>query len=215
MSPIELYLYRIRPDKLDSYILCVFSMVCGALEAFCTQGCFLLWLKYQSRYFTQAQINTYPLGIQAVGIVSNLGAALYIDSSGRRVPMGILACALQLITSIILLMPNVSFAATFFAYYNAGTSYIINPLLFGWANIICQRGGDDALRAVTLASMNAASQILYTFWGIVFYPASDVPYYRKGAIAMICIITVLLSLLGAVHWVRSFLIPRKSMKECL
>lgn len=180
-------------------------MVCGALEAFCTQGCFLLWLKYQSQlgYFTQAQVNTYPLGIQAVGIVSNLSAALYIDSSGRRVPMGILACALQLITAVILIMPNVSFAATFFAYYNSGTSYIINPLLFGWANIICQRGGDDALRAVTLASMNAASQILYTFWGIVFYPASDVPYWRKGSIAMLCIITVLLSMLGAVHWVRS------------
>ncbi|KAF3764079.1 MFS general substrate transporter [Cryphonectria parasitica EP155] len=182
------------------YILCSFSVVCGALEAFCVQGCFLLWMKYQSKYFTQAQINTYPLGIQAVGIVSNLMAAVYIDNTGRRVPMGILACGLQLITSIILLVPNVSFAATFFAFYNAGTSYIINPLLFGWANIICQRGGDDALRAVNLAAMNAASQILYTFWGIVLYPASDVPYWRKGAIAMICIIVALLSMLWAMHW---------------
>lgn len=62
-----------------------------------------------------------------------------------------------------------STGGTFFAFYLAGTSYIVNPLLFGWANIICQRGGDDALRSIILYSMNASSSILYTFWGIVFY----------------------------------------------
>ncbi|KAH8898438.1 major facilitator superfamily transporter [Thozetella sp. PMI_491] len=182
------------------YVLCAFSAICGALEAFCVQGLYLLWLKYHKSVFTQAQINTYPLGIQAVGIVSNLLAAVYIDGTGRRVPMGVLACGLQLISAVILLVPNVSFAATMFAYYNAGTSYIINPLLFGWANIICQRGGDDALRSVILAAMNAASQILYTFWGIVLYPASDAPYWKKGAIAMICVIVALLSLLWVMQW---------------
>lgn len=83
--------------------------------------------------------------------------------------MGILACVLQMITAIILVIPGETHAATFFAFYLAGTSYIVNPLLFGWANVICQRGGDDALRSIILYSMNASSSILYTFWGIVFY----------------------------------------------
>lgn len=181
-------------------------MICGALEAFCSQGLYLLWLKHYDNVFTQTQINTYPLGMQAVGIVSNLSAAVYIDTSGRRVPMGILACALQLISAVILIVPGVPFGATMFAFYLAGTSYIVNPLLFGWANVIMQRGGDDALRSVVLASMNAASQILYTWWGIVLYPASDAPYWRKGCIGMFVIIFFLLALLAVVSWV-SFNIP--------
>jgi ACS family pantothenate transporter-like MFS transporter len=185
------------------YILCVFSMVCSALEAFCVQNIYLLWLKHfsTSGSFTQSQVNTYPLGIQAVGIVSNMLAAVYIDATGRRVPMGILACALQLISTIILIIPNMAWGGTMFAFYLAGTSYIVNPLLFGWANVICQRGGDDARRSVILTSMNAFAQILYTWWGIVLYPADDVPYWRKGYIGMFCIIGLLFSLLWAVLWV--------------
>lgn len=133
--------------------------------------------------------------------------------------MGILACGLQLITAILLLIPNMSTAGTFFAFYLAGTSYIVNPLLFGWANIICQRGGDDALRSVILYSMNASSSILYTFWGIVFYSgkikdqslspwqllirnlATDVPYWKTGSITMIVIVVFLFGMLFVVSWV--------------
>lgn len=177
-------------------------MISGALEAFCSQGLYLLWLKhYQNAPFTQAQITTFPLGIQAVGIVANLSSSVYMDATGRRVPMGILACALQLISAVLLILPNLPFGATMFAFYLAGTSYIVNPLLFGWANIIMQRGGDDALRSVTLASMNASSQILYTWWGIVLYPADDAPYWKKGSIGMMVIIVCMFGLLFVVKWV--------------
>lgn len=216
---IKLALDRLPPKKADGhnidpwslanrvfkspafYILITFSMICGALEAFCTQNLFLLWLKYNKSRFSTVNITTYPLGISAVAIVSNLSAAVYIDATGRRMPMGFLASGLQLISAVLLLIPNLSDAGTFFAFYNAGTSYIINPLLFGWANIICQRGGDDALRSVILYSMNASSSILYTFWGIALYPATDVPHWKKGAIAMICILTTLAIMLFLVQWV--------------
>ncbi|RDW56995.1 hypothetical protein BP6252_13948 [Coleophoma cylindrospora] len=182
------------------YILVLFSAICGALEAFCVQNLFLLWMKYHASIFTSSQITTYPLGISAVGIISNLSAAVYIDATGKRIPMGILACGLQLISAILLLVPRLSSAGTMFAFYNAGTSYIINPLLFGWANVICQRGGDDALRSIILYSMNASSSILYTFWGICLYPATDVPHWTKGAIAMVCICVTLLGMLWLVEW---------------
>ncbi|KAI8161012.1 Pantothenate transporter liz1 [Colletotrichum sp. SAR 10_70] len=184
------------------YILCIFSMVCSALEAFCVQNLYLLWLKHYSAqgYFTQSQVTTYPLGIQAMGIVSNMLAAVYIDATGRRVPMGILACGLQLVSAVILLVPTSGKVAIMFAFYLAGSSYIVNPLLFGWANIISQRGGDDARRSVILTSMNAFAQILYTWWGIVFYPADKVPYWRDGYISMIVIIALLFSMLWAVLW---------------
>ncbi|CAG9946145.1 unnamed protein product [Clonostachys rosea f. rosea IK726] len=184
------------------YILCLFSTVCSALEAFCVQNLYLLWLKYYSKagYFTQTQVNTYPLGIQAMGIVSNLMAAVYIDATGRRVPMGILACALQLVVTIILFIRSSPWAAIMFAFYLAGSSYIVNPLLFGWANIICQRDGDDARRSVILTSMNAFAQILYTWWGIVLFPANEAPYWRNGYIGMVVVIAVMFSLLWVVLW---------------
>lgn len=185
------------------YILCLFSTVCSALEAFCVQNLYLLWLKYYSKagYFTQTQVNTYPLGIQAMGIVSNLMAAVYIDATGRRVPMGILACALQLVVTIILFIRSSPWAAIMFAFYLAGSSYIVNPLLFRWANIICQRDGDDARRSVILTSMNAFAQILYTWWGIVLFPANEAPYWRNGYIGMVIVIAVMFSLLWVVLWV--------------
>ncbi|KAF4879459.1 Pantothenate transporter liz1 [Colletotrichum siamense] len=157
-------------------------------------------INHAQGYFTQSQVTTYALGIQAMGIVSNMLAAVYIDATGRRVPMGILACALQLVSAVILLVPTSGKVAIMFAFYLAGSSYIVNPLLFGWANIISQRGGDDARRSVILTSMNAFAQILYTWWGIVFYPADKVPYWRDGYISMIVIIALLFSMLWAVLW---------------
>ena len=185
------------------YILCTFSMTCSALEAYCVQNLYMLWIKHYSKlgHFTQAQVNTYPLGIQAMGITSNMLAAIFIDATGRRVPMGILACTFQLISTIILFIPNMAWGATMFAFYLAGTAYIVNPLLFGWANVICQRGGDDARRSVILTSMNAFAQILYTWWGIVLFPANKVPYWRDGYISMIVVIVLVFSLLWVVLWV--------------
>lgn len=41
-------------------------MLGGALEAFSTQTCMVLWMKADGQ-FTVPQNNTYPLGITAIG----------------------------------------------------------------------------------------------------------------------------------------------------
>lgn len=202
----ELALARLPPKKVDGhnvnflslskrvfgssafYIFIGWAVITGALEAFVLQGLFLLWMKANQDHFSQTQINTYPLGIQAVGIVSNFLAAVHIDITGKRVPMGVLAALLQLISAIMLLVPSLPFAGTFFAFYLAGTSYIVNPVSYGWANIVLQRSGDDAARSVILYGMNAFQTCLYTFWGIALYPASDAPYWKKGYITMIVVV---------------------------
>lgn len=166
------------------------------------QGNLLLWLKYHSDRYTPTQINTYPLGVQAVGVVSNVLGAWHMDATGTRIPMGVLMCLVQLVCASMLVVPSLPHAATFFAYYLSGTSYIVNPLIFGWANIILQRGGDDAVRSVTLYAMALSSQVLYTFWGIVLYPADDAPYWKKGSIAMIVCCFVVLGYLWIVDKVR-------------
>jgi len=167
------------------WILFFWSPICAAIEGFPFQNSFLLWLKYHKATFTQTQINTYPIGVQAVGIVANMLAAWHMDATGQRVPMAILACLLQVVVGSMLLVKDLSFLGTFFAFYLAGTAYMVNPLIFGWANIILQRSGDDAVRSVTLYSMNIGSMVLWTFWGILFYSAADAPYWKKGSIALL------------------------------
>jgi ACS family pantothenate transporter-like MFS transporter len=216
---VKLALDRLPPKKADGHnidplslakrvlfspafwILISFSVICTSLEAFCTQNLMLLWLTKHKETYSTTQRTMFPLGISAVGIVSNFSAAIFIDATGKRLPMGFLAAGLQTLCSILLLVPSMSHTGILFAFYLAGSSYIVNPLLFGWANVICQRGGDDALRSVTLYAMNASASILYTFWGIALYPATDAPYWKKGAIAMICMSAVMAAMLFVVRWV--------------
>lgn len=192
------------------WILVFWSPVCATLEAFSVQNNFLIWLKYQSEHFSQSQINTYPLGVQAVGIASNMLAAWHMDVTGTRIPMAVLACMLQLVCAIMLLVPTLPFASTFFAFYLSGTAYMVNPLIFGWANIILQRSGDDAVRSVTLYSMNVGSMVMYTFWGIVLYSADDAPYWKKGSIAMIVCCFVMLGYMWVVHKLDKYTLQKYS-----
>ncbi|KAH7024741.1 major facilitator superfamily transporter [Microdochium trichocladiopsis] len=174
------------------WILIFWSPVCQTLEAYAVQGNFLIWLKYNSASFTQAQINTYPLGVQATGIVFTMLAAWHMDATGQRIPMAVLAVLLQLVSAAMLLVPNLPFAGTFFAFYLSGSAYMVQPLIFGWATIILQRTGDDAVRSVTVYCMNVLSMAMYTFWGIVFYPADQAPYWKTGGIVMVVACFVML-----------------------
>lgn len=185
----------------ELYILTLYSIIGCALEAIVLQGLFLLWMKAKISLFPSYATTTYPLGIQAVSIVSNIGAGYVIDSTNRRIPMVILAGCLQLLVAILLLVPTLPTAGVFFAFYLSGTSYIVNPILYGWASVICQRTGDDAARSVILYIMSMVQSILYTFWGIALYPATDAPYWKKGYIAMIVVVFAFFGATAAVEWV--------------
>lgn len=169
-------------------------------------------MKHFEDRFPASAINTYPLGIQATAIVSMILAGIYMDKTKRCVDVGILAGVLQFIVGALLVTPGLPTAGIFFAFYLSGTSYMVNPLLYGWGGIIAQRGGDDAARAVVLYTANTGGQLLYTWWGIVLYPATDAPYWKKGAIAMMIVVMFYLGALYLMHWVSliSSLTPAES-----
>jgi ACS family pantothenate transporter-like MFS transporter len=183
------------------WILTGYSVLATALEAIVLQGLFLLYLKAHASRFPAHAPTTYPLGIQAVSIISNIAAGYIIDATAQRIPMALLTGVFQLISASLLLVPSLPTPAAFFAFYLAGTSYIVNPLLYGWASVICQRAGDDAQRSVVLYAMSLVQAVLYTFWGVVLYPATDAPYWRKGCIAMIVVVFAFFAGTGAVVWV--------------
>jgi hypothetical protein len=96
----------------------------------------------------------------------------------------------------------------------AGTAYLIQPVVFAWANNILVRSGDDAARAVILYSMNGgypstniiasfkliimsgASSTLYAFWGIALYPTTDAATVRVFHLTIL--IPFILSLLSVI-----------------
>ncbi|TPX13698.1 uncharacterized protein E0L32_005901 [Thyridium curvatum] len=183
------------------WIFNVFWMLGGALEAFSTQTCMLLWMR-ASGEFTVPQNNNYPLGITAIGIVLTLVTSVAIDATKVHGPYGLFACLVQLIACIILLNWNVvGTGAKMAAYYLAGTAYLIQPVVFVWASELLSRGGDDAARAVTLYAMNGASSVLYAFWGIALYPATDAKTgFHKGTITMVVVVVSLALWIGVVWW---------------
>ncbi|KAJ5605762.1 pantothenate transporter liz1 [Penicillium lagena] len=183
------------------WIFNIFWMIGGALEAFSTQTCMVLWMK-ASGLFTVPQNNMYPLGITAIGIVLTLGTSVAIDATGVHSLYGFFACSVQIIACIILLCWNmVGTDAKMAAFYLAGTAYSIQPVVFTWANKILSRDGDDAARAVTLFSMNGASSVLYAFWGIALYPTTDaITGFFKGTVTMVVVSVSLAGWICVVWW---------------
>ncbi|EAT82334.1 hypothetical protein SNOG_09999 [Parastagonospora nodorum SN15] len=165
------------------------------------QGMLLLWAQVQQALASRRLPSIHTrLGIQAVAIVSQIVAGAYIDHTNHRLPAVLFAAAMQVITASLLLVRDMSDAGIFVAHYLSGTSFIVNPVMYGWASNICQKTGDDAVRAVVLYAMAMGGLLLYTFWGIVMYPATDVPYWRKGSITMLVVCFVFVGYAFVVRW---------------
>ncbi|KLP15731.1 transmembrane transporter Liz1p [Fusarium fujikuroi] len=185
------------------YVCCVFSVLGSALQSYVVQGLMLLYLKFRKDIdgFTQSEVNTLPIPTHAVGIVAELSVSFLMDRYNRRMSLGFLLCSIQIICSIVLLVPGMSVAGNLTALYLSASSYGINPLLYGWSSNILARTADDAARSVTLASMAASDGLLWTFWGIVMFPADHAPYWRNGYIGMLCVSAAMIGWVFVVRWV--------------
>lgn len=123
------------------------------------------------------QLNNYPTGVPAVGIVSTLLWATLTDFlGGKRYLVGYWIGITGVVTSAILLAPSSSVAAHFGAYYWAGSVYACQATFFAWAND-AMRYEEDSLRAIVLAAMNMGSNVFNAWWSIVFYSADMAPKF--------------------------------------
>ena len=126
--------------------------------------------------------NYYPLSLISVAIVSTWIAAFYVDYTRDRFWINPAMAVLVSISSILLLVWDIPYGVKFFAFALQGVGYMGQATNFTWCNIVCR--GDDQERAVVLASMNIASNIMNSWWGIVLFPATDAPRFRNGWISM-------------------------------
>ncbi|KAK0384696.1 hypothetical protein NLU13_7174 [Sarocladium strictum] len=170
----------------------VLWIIAGETESFSTNFLLALFLqKHPTNKYTVAQLNNYPTGIPAVGIVSTLFWATLTDfMGGKRYLVGYWIAMTGIATSVMILVaakdptnPQ-STAITMAAYYWSGSVYACQATFFAWCND-SMRYQEHVFRAVVLAGMNVGSNAVNAWWSIIFYGASHAPWFNRGMWAMI------------------------------
>ncbi|RSL55920.1 hypothetical protein CEP54_009151 [Fusarium duplospermum] len=175
-------------------------IIAGETESFSSNALLALYMQnHPTNTYTVSQLNNYPTGVPAVGIVSTMFWATLTDFlGGKRHLVGYFIGVTGIATSIMILVASkdptssASTRITFAAYYWAGAVYACQATFFAWCND-AMRHESAMFRGVVLAGMNVGSNAVNAWWSIVFYGASMAPWFIRGMWAMIacCIALVL------------------------
>lgn len=162
-------------------------IIAGETESFSSNSLLSLYMKSSpATKYTVSQLNNYPSGVPAVGILSTLFWATLTDVlAGKRYLVGYFIGVTGIATSVMILAASTdptsgkSTAAVFGAYYWAGAVYACQATFFAWANDAL-RFGEPMLRAVVLAGMNLGSGAVNAWWSLIFYGAATAPWFKVG-----------------------------------
>ncbi|KAK4188891.1 hypothetical protein QBC35DRAFT_495054 [Podospora australis] len=174
-------------------------IIAGETESFSTNSLLQLYLKSHpsGEKYTVSQLNDYPTGVPAVGIVSTLFFATLTDFlGGKRWIVGYFIGITGVCTSAMILAAangrvpvGQETAVVMGAYYWAGAVYACQATFFAWANDTMRHKPEDensdVFRSVVLAGMNLGSNAVNAWWSILFYGASMAPWFTRGMYAMI------------------------------
>lgn len=158
----------------------------GETESFSSNTLLALYMKaHPTIHYSVAQLNNYPTGVSAVGIVSTLFWAWLTDAlHGKRCLVGYFIGITGIVTSVLILTWFESTATVFGAYYWAGTVYACQATFFAWCND-AMRTQDARQRSVVIASMNLGNNAVNAWWSILFYSADLAPRFTRGMWAMV------------------------------
>ncbi|KAK0382135.1 major facilitator superfamily transporter [Colletotrichum limetticola] len=187
--------FRFAKKVLTSWYWWGFVMlwiIAGETESFSTNSLLGLYMKsHPTHKYTVAQLNNYPTGVPAVGIVSTLFWATLTDFlGGKRYLVAYFIGITGVATSAMVLVAArdptsaASTSVVFGAYYWAGAVYACQATFFAWCND-AMRYEEGIFRGVVLAGMNLGSNAVNAWWSIIFYGASMAPWFTRGMWAMI------------------------------
>lgn len=168
-------------------------VIAGETESFSSNSLLALYLQnHPTHKYTVSQLNNYPTGVAAAGIVSTLfWAALTDFLGGKRYLVGYFIGITGVATSVMILVahqnptsPN-STAVVFGAYYWAGSVYACQATFFAWCND-AMRYEESVFRAVVLAGMNLGNNAVNAWWSILFYGASMAPWFIVSLSLSLC-----------------------------
>ncbi|KAJ0423036.1 major facilitator superfamily domain-containing protein [Aspergillus carlsbadensis] len=168
------------------YAFVMLWIIAGETESFSTNSLLALYMKsHPTNTYSVSQLNNYPTGVPAVGIVSTLFWATLTDfMGGKRYLVGYFIAITGIITSAMILTQFENTSVIFGAYYWAGAVYACQATFFAWCND-AMRYKDERLRSVVIASMNMGSNAVNAWWSILFYSANFAPRFTRGMWAMI------------------------------
>jgi MFS transporter, ACS family, pantothenate transporter len=183
--PLNLRLFTTILTSWQWWGFVVLWILAGETESFSTNALLALYMQnHPTNEYSIAQLNNYPTGVAAVGIVSTLFWATLTDFlSGKRYLVGYFIGITGVATSAMVLVAAqdpesaASTRITFGAYYWAGTVYACQATFFAWCND-AMRHDSPLFRAVVLAGMNLGSNAVNAWWTIVFYGASMAPWFN-------------------------------------
>ncbi|KAL2841859.1 major facilitator superfamily domain-containing protein [Aspergillus pseudoustus] len=169
-------------------------VIAGETESFSSNSLLALYMKaHPTIKYSVPQLNNYPTGVPAVGIVSTLFWATLTDLlGGKRYLVGYFIGITGVATSVLILTRFDSTPTVFGVYYWAGAVYACQATFFAWCND-AMRGRDSRQRSVVIASMNMGNNAVNAWWSIIFYSADLAPRFTRGMWAMIgCSIALVL-----------------------
>ncbi|KAE8137756.1 major facilitator superfamily domain-containing protein [Aspergillus pseudotamarii] len=175
-------------------------VIAGETESFSSNSLLALYMKaHPTIHYSVSQLNNYPTGVPAVGIVSTLFWATLTDIlQGKRYLVSYFIGITGVVTSVLILTRFDSTATVFGAYYWAGAVYACQATFFAWCND-AMRSQDARQRSVVIASMNMGNNAVNAWWSIIFYSANLAPRFTRGMWAMIgCSIALVLWTTGIV-----------------
>ncbi|KAL4966652.1 putative MFS pantothenate transporter [Aspergillus stella-maris] len=161
-------------------------VIAGETESFSSNTLLQLYMKaHPTIDYSVAQLNNYPTGVPAVGIVSTLFWATLTDVlGGKRWLVGYFIAIIGTVTAVLILTKFDSTPTVFGAYYWAGAVYACQATFFTWCND-AMRSQDARQRSVVIASMNLGNNAVNAWWSIIFYSADLAPRFTRGMWAMI------------------------------
>ncbi|KAL4988854.1 major facilitator superfamily domain-containing protein [Aspergillus falconensis] len=161
-------------------------VIAGETESFSSNALLSLYMKsHHTIHYSVAQLNNYPTGVPAVGIISTLFWATLTDLlGGKRYIVGYFIGITGIITAVLILTRFDSTATVFGAYYWAGAVYACQATFFAWCND-AMRLQEERHRSVVIASMNLGNNAVNAWWSILFYSADLAPRFTRGMYAMI------------------------------
>ncbi|KAF2083519.1 pantothenate transporter-like protein [Saccharata proteae CBS 121410] len=186
-SPLTLSFAKRVLTSFPFYAFVILWIIAGETESFTSNSLLSLYLKaHPTTSYSVSQLNDYPTGVPAVGIVSTLFFATLTDFlGGKRYVVGFWIAVTGIATSaMILATPAANTAVHLAAYYWAGSVYACQATFFAWANDVL-RDEEAMLRAVVVAAMNMGSNVVNAWWSIVFYSSDFAPQFTRGMWAMI------------------------------
>ncbi len=183
-SPLSLSFFKKSLSSWFFWGFVVLWIIAGETESFSSNALLALYMKsHPTNKYTVSQLNNYPTGVPAVGIISTLFWATLTDFlSGKRYLVGYFIGVTGVATAAMILAVSKdptspqSTAVVFGAYYWAGAVYACQATFFAWANDVL-RYEEHMFRAIVLAGMNLGSNAFNAWWTIVFYGASMAPWF--------------------------------------